>query len=363
VFSGQELYTFGNNGEGELGQNDRVPRSSPVQLGSLTTWSTGDIGPNQTRPQVAAISTSNELYTFGNNYFGQLGQNDVTFRSSPVQVGALTNWSDVSCGDDFIAAIKTDGTLWTWGSNGNGKNGDGTTIRRSSPVQIGSDTNWSGVSAGQAHCLAVKANGTLWAWGNNDGQIGDNTVVQKSSPVQIGSNTNWTRVVAVENTSFAKTTDGEWYVWGANTTGIYGNNTEGAATVASSPIQVPIADIDWLEGGGQNFIVAVKTDGSLFAWGDATNGKLGNNTETPNKSSPIQVGSLTNWSETSCGQNFVLATKTDGTLWAWGDNANGQLGTNNRTYRSSPVQVGSDTNWTKTRSGVEASLTFVGSTS
>ena len=365
VFSGQELYAWGNNGEGELGQSDKVSRSSPTQIGALTTWSSGDAGPAD-RTQMAAISTSGELYAWGHNYFGQTGHGDRVFRSSPTQVGALTNWSQVSCGDEFTVAVKTDGTVWSWGQASDGRLGHNANPANdvSSPIQIGALTNWSEVSSGTNHCLAIKTDGTLWAWGDRgSGKLGDNSESSSvSSPTQIGSETNWTRVVAVKNTSFAKTTTGEWYVWGANSTGVYGNNTEGAATQASSPVQLAAADVDWLEGGESNFIIAVKTDGSLFAWGDANLGKLGNNTQTPNKSSPIQIGSLTNWAKSGCGRQHALCTKTDGTLWSWGDNANGQLGQNNRTYRSSPVQVGAETTWLEARGGHEVTLAFVGTT-
>jgi alpha-tubulin suppressor-like RCC1 family protein len=114
------------------------------------------------------------------------------------RVGALTNWAQVSAGSDaHTAAVKTDGTIWTWGRNSNGRLGDDTTVNKSSPVQIGALTNWSQVSAGLGHTASIKTDGTVWAWGyNTDGQIGDGTVVAKSSPVQIGALTNWSQVSA-----------------------------------------------------------------------------------------------------------------------------------------------------------------------
>jgi alpha-tubulin suppressor-like RCC1 family protein len=98
----------------------------------------------------------------------------------------------VSAGISFCSAIKTNGTLWTWGANGSGQLGDGTVDNRSSPVQIGSLSNWSQVSALNVYCLAIKTDGTLWAWGfNGSGQLGDGTDINKSSPIQIGSLSNW----------------------------------------------------------------------------------------------------------------------------------------------------------------------------
>jgi alpha-tubulin suppressor-like RCC1 family protein len=158
----------------------------------LTDWFRVSSGGSAT----AAIKTNNTLWTWGLNNNGQLGQNNVISRSSPVQVGALTDWRQVSTTGTHMVAVKTDGTLWAWGYNNHGQLGNGTAISRSSPVQIGALTNWSQVSAGQStFSLAVKTDGTLWAWGrNNYGQLGDGTVASKSSPVQIGALASWTQV-------------------------------------------------------------------------------------------------------------------------------------------------------------------------
>jgi alpha-tubulin suppressor-like RCC1 family protein len=148
-----------------------------------------------------AIKTDGTLWAWGWNRKGQLGINGnvdgFTGQSSPVQVGALTTWAQVSAGSEHTAAVKTDGTIWSWGYNGNAELGDNTTISRSSPVQIGSLTNWAQVSAGSYHTTSVKTDGTFWAWGSNpNGQLGDGTVAAKSSPVQVGALTSWSNVSA-----------------------------------------------------------------------------------------------------------------------------------------------------------------------
>jgi alpha-tubulin suppressor-like RCC1 family protein len=179
---------------GQIGDGTVVDKSSPVQVGALTNWAQVDGG----YFHCGAIKTDGTIWTWGNNGFGQLGIDNETHKSSPVQIGALTNWSQVSAGSDaHTAAVKTDGTIWTWGRNNNGRLGDGTVVNKSSPVQIGALTNWSQVSAGQGQTASIKTDGTVWAWGyNTNGQIGDGTVVAKSSPVQIGALTNWFQVSA-----------------------------------------------------------------------------------------------------------------------------------------------------------------------
>jgi len=133
-----EVYAWGDNSpNGQLGDGTVVDRSSPVQVGSLNYWLQVSAGTNHT----ASITTNNAIYVWGRNNSGQLGDGSVVSKSSPVQVGALTNWSQVSAGANHTASIKTDGTLWTWGQNGNGELGNGTTAYRSSPVQVGALTN------------------------------------------------------------------------------------------------------------------------------------------------------------------------------------------------------------------------------
>ena len=155
--------------------------------------------------------TSGYFYSWGVNADGQLGLGNTTSRSSPVQVGALTNWSRVSAGSLHSLAVKTDGTLWAWGRNFSGQLGLGDTASRLSPVQVGLLTNWNQISGGDSHSLAVKTDGTLWSWGLNarlsggTGQLGLGDIVHRSSPVQVGALTNWSQAAAGTDHSLAVT--------------------------------------------------------------------------------------------------------------------------------------------------------------
>jgi alpha-tubulin suppressor-like RCC1 family protein len=196
VKTNNTLWSWGVSSSGQLGQNDRVSRSSPVQVGALTNWSQVSAGSAHT----FAVKTDGTIWAWGNGTTGQLGDNAVVARSSPVQIGALTNWSQAAYGsrNDHTAAIKTDGTLWVWGFNNNGQLGQNDRVNRSSPVQIGSLT-WQSVSTGRTFTASVKTDGTLWTWGNNDqGQLGLDiaTTVLRSSPVQVGALTSWYQVSA-----------------------------------------------------------------------------------------------------------------------------------------------------------------------
>ena len=338
IISGK-LFMWGDNWVGPLGTGDVIYRSSPVQVGALTTWSKLATG-NHT----LAVKSTGELWAWGFATYGGLGNSPIP-RSSPIQVGALTNWATPETDQDNNSfCIKTDGTLWAWGRNLFGSLGLGdTTANRSSPVQIGSSTNWVAISAGSNFTLAVESTGKLFAWGKNAwGQLGQNNATYTSSPVQIGALTNWKTPFAAPYTSLCTKTDGTLWVWGNNGNGRLGL---GDTTLArSSPIQVG-ALTNWATlSGSSGSSFCVKTNGELWSWGANGSGLLGQN-NTTDFSSPVQVGALTNWKTPAGGGSHVLCSKTDGTLWAWGKNHQGQLGQGNKTYFSSPVQVGALLTW------------------
>ena len=160
-------------------------------MGTLTTWLSATAGAGAS----LAIKTDGTLWAWGYNYYGQLGDGTNVSKSSPVQVGTLTTWSSVSTGGYTLGstlAIKADGTLWAWGHNGTGQLGLGDGAWRSSPVQVGALTTWSKVYAGAYHTLAIKTDGTLWAWGDNTrGELGQGDNTTRYSPVQVGSMTYW----------------------------------------------------------------------------------------------------------------------------------------------------------------------------
>jgi alpha-tubulin suppressor-like RCC1 family protein len=238
--------------------------------------------------------------------------------------------------------------------------GDNTTVNKSSPVQIiAGVTNWISVAGGSGHTAAIKTDGTLWTWGANSlyggmistGQLGDNTTISKSSPIQtIVGGTNWSSVACGDANTAAIKTDGTLWTWGNNS---YGQLSDNTTTNRSSPAQTIAGGTNWSKVAcGSSFSVAIKTDGTLWTWGRNSYGQLGDNT-TDSKSSPIQTIALgTNWSKVAGGKGHTAAIKTDGTLWFWGYNSYGQLGDNTTVNNPSPVQtIAGGNNWSKVAGG------------
>ena len=176
--------------------------SSPKQVGALTDW----LLPSAKNNFTLCTKTDGSLWAVGGrNYGGALGLGDVTNRSSPNQVGILTTWLNLTTGYAYTMATQTNGTLYSWGYSPGGGLGLGNTAYYLSPKQVGSLTTWLNIAAGYYNTLATKTDGTLWSWGkNNVGQLGLGNLTYYSSPKQVGSSTMWAKVFSgYRNTAFA----------------------------------------------------------------------------------------------------------------------------------------------------------------
>ena len=331
------LYVWGTN-SGTLGLNEAAPRSSPTQLPG-TQWS------REIKDLPLTIKTDGTAWAWGANSQGTLGQNDLVDRSSPIQIPG-TQWDRVAKNSNrnISVAFKTDGTLWLWGRGNNGILGYNKTEARSSPIQL--PGTWNHVSNGENHMYGTTTSGELYWWGRgNSGASGQNVnTLVRSSPVQIPG-TGWNKVFASNGSysGYFTKTDGSLWAVGANDFGMLGQND---MVQRSSPVQIPGTQWDTLYAGTQG-VIATKTDGTMWGWGTGGAGNLAQN-DAVARSSPVQIPG-TNW---ALGYNRMarpfyttIALKTDGTMWAWGQNNNGQYGDNSKVIRSSPTQI-PGTDWT-----------------
>ena len=342
ITTNDELWAWGSNVNGQLGDgtggvcccDGGIPyRNSPVRIGTATNWATVSAGDSHT----VAITTNGELWAWGSSVDGQLGDGGIPYRNSPVRIGTATNWATVSAGGNHTVAITTNGELWSLGST--------------DLVRIGTATNWSSVSMSHGHTVAVTTNGELWAWGRNQyGQLGDGTggggwqnpdMGHRTSPVRIGTATNWSSVSAGAFFTVAVTTNGELWAWGENVAGQLGDGTGGFVGIRhrNSPVRIA-ATTNWASvSAGYMHTVAVTTNGELWAWGRNSEGQLGDGRRGMNRYFPVRIGTATNWLSVSAGLVNTVAITTDNEIWVWGANYYGQLGVASEQYRTSPGRV------------------------
>jgi alpha-tubulin suppressor-like RCC1 family protein len=256
--------------------------------------------------------------------------------------------------------LKSDGTVWTWGANFGGKLGIGETndARSTTPVEVhgagdlGFFNSVSAIMGGEVHNVAIKSDGTVWTWGANAfGQLGNGTTNDSWTPVQTGLDavpplTSVTKLGGRPYFTLAVKSDGTIWAWGMNRYGQMGNGTVNPLSVPQVTVPVLVSN-SWAGGAinsprqvtcGYQFGAALTTNGTVWTWGGGTHGELGQGTPTSN-SVPAQVPGLTNIVSISAGWFHILAVKSDGTAWAWGNNSNGELGDGTTGNRSNAVQV------------------------
>jgi alpha-tubulin suppressor-like RCC1 family protein len=287
------LWSWGNGANGRLGTGTATTRSSPTQeSGAATNWKV--ISSALQGSHALGIRITGDMYAWGLNSSGQIGDNATVQVLAPKQVGNVTPWKAVSAGGSFTIALACTGALWVWGADAAGQLGDNSTIDKSSPVQVGTDLTWKSVSSGLYHTVAVKTDGTLWTWGcGANGRLGVGDTLNRSSPAQVGSSTDWKKVAAGGSHSFGLKCDGSLWAFGLGTGGELGNLT--ASTGISSPVQTADGGKDWRDvKGGVGISAGIKGDGSLWSWGCGTGGRTGHG-DTLSRSTPTQVGASTNW--------------------------------------------------------------------
>jgi len=353
-----ELWSWGFNLYASLGNNVAF---GPDIRTPITTFAGGANWKqvSNSRYDTRAIKTDGTLWSWGLNVYGQLGDNTTNDKPTPVPIFAGgTNWKQVASGVERVAAIKTDGTLWVWGYNNRGQLGDNTTTQRQTPVTtFAGGTNWKQVACGGYHTAAIKTDGTLWIWGRNAyAQLGDNTTVNKTTPVTtFAGGTNWKQVSCGRENTAAIKTDGTLWGWGRNA-GQVGDNT---FSNRSTPVTTFAGGSNWKQVECANrglTIAAIKTDGTLWVWGpNGIGGQLGINEAGGQKITPVTTfAGGTNWKQVALGYAHITAIKTDGTLWIWGNNYSGRLGINaiDTDHRFTPVTTfAGGTNWKQVSGG------------
>ncbi len=323
------VWTWGVGAIGQLGDGtggfggSGVRSLTPVQVPGLDGVETVEEG----GAFVLALKSNGTVWSWGNNFSGQLGDGTNQIRTRPVQTIGLTNVKGIAAGISFGAAVKTDGTVWVWGATGsminNNFNSDLT------PVQLSGVGNVAAIAAGSNFLLMLKTDKTLWAIGfNSMGQLGNGTSTSSTTAVQVTGLANVARIAAGPEFSLALKEDGTIWAWGINGNGQLGPN---GGNMNFGPHPNPVQVTGFPAGmtnlaAGENFCLALASDGTVWSWGNNQSGQLGQGLQGSQNPIPKQIPNFGNVAALAGGDHYSVALKTDGSVWGWGLNLDGELG-------------------------------------
>lgn len=330
------IWGCGISGWGALVNTNPDFEPSFIQVGSFADVANVETGGRNT----FAIRTNGTLWGAGCNVEGALGIGSLlTIVQTFQQITTQTGWQKVDGNFDTTLAIRNGG-VWGWGSNDTRQMGQSTpSASQLTPIAIGNFTDVMDVTIGglAPACVALRSNGTLWGWGSNSTGVlmqGSSTT-SVPTPTALGTDTNWAKIAQGSDHILALKTNGTLWAWGAGEFGQCGD-TLPPLFFRNSPGQIG-TDTDWVEvAAGLKVSYGIKANGTLWSWGLHENGQLGTGA-TADQLFPTQVGTATNWAKIYSKWNFTVGVKTDGSLWAWGNNDFGTFG--NGTVESSAVPV------------------------
>jgi len=337
------LYCWGRGGSGQLGLGSTSSKKEPTRVGSSSDW----VQVEAIEDTTCAINSSGELYCWGENSGGTVGDGSTTDRNAPVRVGKASNWTLLAeaVSANHMCALNALGQIWCWGRNTNGQLGDGSTTHRTSPVRVtGTVTKVSvrDLYVGGYYSCAIDTKDTRHCWGDN--RYDQWGVVSRSSntsvvvgglgfsilPETFGAGGHHGCGVYTSGSS-----TGELHCWGANDVGQVG---DGTTTDREKPVRIGSASY-WSQAYGEwRRTCAITTSNALYCWGRNTNGQVGDGSTT-DRHKPAAVSGSRAWDDVDLGTHHTCAIDLKGHVYCWGQNAQGQLGDGTSTSRSKPVEI------------------------
>lgn len=340
-------YGFGFGTSGQLGSGGTVSSSSPVQMATGFSFSSG-------RPRLMVCGGTHG-FLISDNFFangsftngaglntnGQLGDNTVAQKSTPSPTPVTsTPWriKTMATGTAHSVLIRENGDVMTMGANNNGQLGDNTITQKSTPTLVAGSLKFKKISCGANHTVGLATTGDVYAWGlGTSGQLGDNSIVSKSSPVLVSGGHKFVSIAGVNNASFGIKADGSAYSWGANSNGQLGLGD----TAARSTPTLVTGGLSWRSisyGGMGDAVCGISKTGQGYSWGQNNFGQLGDSTTVP-KSSPVLISGSLLWSDLRVGGLHMIGVDSKGFIYTWGYNGSGQLGDGTTVAKSSPILV------------------------
>lgn len=320
---GGGAHCWGKNDHGQLGVGDRVTRTQPVAVNGL--------GHSVTKISAGGSHTcaieAGKAFCWGNNGYGQLGNGTLSQRDSPKEVSGVSPVADIGVGDSHSCAVTLAGGVKCWGDNAFGQLGDGTRVARTMPVDVvGLNTGVRSIAIGSSHSCAMLSNGSAKCWGSNrNGTLGNGNNVDQSIPVDVASLGNSvTSIAAAERHTCAISSGGTATCWGNNLYGQLGAGSTSDSLVPLAVLGLP-AGILGISVGAEH-TCALTLGGRAKCWGWGADGRLGDGTEDQT-AEPRMVELLpTGIKAIASGRSSTCALSVGGSLWCWGRNDHGQIG-------------------------------------
>ena len=330
---------MGRNLHGAVGDGTTNDRPRLVRLGTDNDWVDVACGGHF----ALALKSNGSLWAWGENGNGQLGDGTMQDRSRAVRVGQDHNWTRIAAGPSYSLALKSDGTVWAWGHSDFSEWGHEPVYTRTSekdltvPTRLGRESNWTAIATTPQHTLLLKGDGTSWIWEHGGGFFSfkpDDELVTALGGLFDAASNNASRNRAFHfgASSFIFPLAKDWAVGLGEDGNIWlkGHNHAGEQLGPGLTAPSPMSAVETVEGPywrmiriGTDHVVAVKSDGSLWAWGTNYAGQIGNGT-TNASAVPVRIGRANDWVWASAGAAYSVGLKADGSLWMWGRRIGGE---------------------------------------
>lgn len=340
------LYCWGANANGQLGDGTTSAKSIPTAVTGNYLWSTikADI-------DTCAVSSNGLAYCWGADTNGRMGNgSSASGSAAPYPVQGGYSWQAIDNSITHGCGIRSDGSAYCWGSGANGRLGQGSTSSSEIPVAVSGGYTWTKITAGGTHSCGIRDNGSAYCWGmGNNGRLGTgNTADQNVPTIVSGSGWTWIDISAGDDFTCGIRSTGAAYCWGNNT--LQGHLGDGTSADSTTPSLVTGGHLWSKLNVGHAHTCAIKNNGNLYCWGAGANGRLGNNA-TGNQQSPVSVsGAITNWTEIDAGDTTTCGI-ANGTAYCWGEGTSGALGNGGTSQSNVPATVSGGYTWLKIASG------------
>ncbi len=351
--------SWGNNSVGQLGDGSTDDSATDVGVGGLGGVTRVSAG----YTHGLALTSDGTVWAWGDDGQGQLGNGSTIGSLVPEQVPGLAGVTQIATGSGSSLALTSDGHVWAWGYNGNGQLGNGSTVNSDMPVPVSALTGVTQIAAGAFFDLALRSDGTVWAWGDNTyGQLGNGGTTGSAVPIQVPGLSGVTQIAAGGNTALVARTQGfitnltTAWTWGQNNLFQLGDGTQVNRSTPEQVSGLSVPGIRQIAVGG-NFSLVLGSDGSVWGWGSDIDSQLGNAASLADIRPTETIGMDSGITQIAAGFFHALALRSDGTVLAWGDDQYGELGNGAMSVGPTlPAEVTGLANVTQVSAGANFSL-------